>query len=482
MPDALWTASEIAAATGGKASADFEVSGLSIDTRSLRPGDLFVALKDARDGHDFVANAFQAGASGAFVSRPVHGGATIMVDDVLPALEKLGMAARDRAPGCYRVAVTGSVGKTSVKEMLARMFRALGPAHWSVKSFNNHWGVPLTLARMPRQTERAVFEIGMNTPGEIAPRSLMVQPHCAIITKIAAVHLEGLGSLEAIADEKADIFRGLQPNGFAIVPEDDPFAPHLMARARDCQPSCRILTFGTGTRADACVERVSSDGRETHAVIRVHGKAVEITLDAVGDHWAINAAAALLAVCPDGSERLERAAEALSGYIPPDGRGKVEILRLPDGGTFTLVDDSYNANPTSMGAALRALARRPATRRLAVLGAMGELGPDARHLHAGMKEDVIASDAATVWLSGENMKALADVLPQSLAVHWSAGPEPILQSLKNALRSGDTLLLKGSNASGMVKLAEQLRQWSAEADEQVMESGAESAARGENAV
>src|SRR5690242_9137515 len=214
----LWTSEEAAKASGGKALGTWAVNGVSIDTRSLKPGELFVALKDVRDGHDFVANAFAAGAEAALVSRDVLGGrAGLMVDDVLAGLERLGLAARARNSG-INAAVTGSVGKTSVKEMLARIYRAAGRAHWSDKSFNNHWGVPLTLARMHRETQRAIFEIGMNTPGEIAPRSKMVRPQVAMITRIAPAHLQGMHSVEAIADEKSDIFAGLEPGGAAILP------------------------------------------------------------------------------------------------------------------------------------------------------------------------------------------------------------------------------------------------------------------------
>src|SRR5690349_3944467 len=227
----LWTSEEAAKASGGKALGTWAVNGVSIDTRSLKTGGRFVALKDARDGHDFVANAFAAGAEAALVSRDVLGGHPgLLVDDVLVGLEKLGLAARARNAG-VSAAVTGSVGKTSVKEMLARIFRAAGRAHWSDKSFNNHWGVPLTLARMPRNTERAIFEIGMNTPGEIAPRSKMVRPHLAMITRVAPAHLQGMGSVDAVADEKAQIFAGLEPGGTAILPEKDYFFAKLKRHA-----------------------------------------------------------------------------------------------------------------------------------------------------------------------------------------------------------------------------------------------------------
>jgi UDP-N-acetylmuramoyl-tripeptide--D-alanyl-D-alanine ligase len=240
----LWTSEEAEKATGGKALGVWAVNGVSIDTRSLQPGDLFVALKDARDGHDFVHQAFSAGAEASLVSRDVlEGKPGLLVEDVLPALEKLGLAARART-GAICAAVTGSVGKTSVKEMLARIFRAAGRAHWSDKSFNNHWGVPLTLARMRQDTERAIFEIGMNTPGEIAPRSIMVQPHVAMITRIAPAHLQGMGSVEAVADEKAQIFAGLYEDGAALLPATDRFLPRLQASVVKTPPGSMIRTSG----------------------------------------------------------------------------------------------------------------------------------------------------------------------------------------------------------------------------------------------
>ena len=283
MTKPLWTSADIETATGGSTSADFNVTGISIDTRSLQPGDMFVALKDARDGHDFVENAFEAGAAGALTSRQVGMRPQIVVEDVLPALEALGIAARARS-SAIRTAVTGSVGKTSVKEMLAQIFRTAGPAHWSVKSFNNHWGVPLTLARMPEDTKRAVFEIGMSTPGEIAPRSQMVRPNIALITKIAGAHLEGLGTLSAVAQEKADIFAGLEMNGHAILPGDDAHFSDLKERALEHCPSANILTFGESETADARLLSAEISDTGTTATIDVQGDIVDVQYAAVGHH------------------------------------------------------------------------------------------------------------------------------------------------------------------------------------------------------
>ncbi|MEM6900146.1 MAG: UDP-N-acetylmuramoyl-tripeptide--D-alanyl-D-alanine ligase, partial [Pseudomonadota bacterium] len=479
MTEYLWTSSDAATATGGKSSASWLASGISIDTRTLQPGDLFVALKDVRDGHDFVAQAFGAGASAALVSQPVQGvgGPVLMVESVLPALEAMGIAARARSEA-VRVAVTGSVGKTSVKEMLAQIFRAHGEAHWPEKSFNNHWGVPLTLARMPQGTERAVFEIGMSTPGEIAPRSEMVRPHAAVITKIAAVHLEGVGTIEGVAEEKAGIFAGLESGGAAILPGEDGFFPFLKDRAIQAQSDAEILTFGTEAGRDARVVSYESDGHGTRASIDVMGTVVSLPLQAGGVHWATNAAIALLTSVATAKLSAEEAAESLTDFMPPPGRGQVEQLPLPSGGQFTLVDDAYNANPTSMRAALTALSSRPAQRRLVALGSMGELGPDSRIMHAGLAEDVMNSGAEAAWLSGDDMQALADALPGTIQKHWAVKANDHLEDVKISLCDGDTLLIKGSNNSRMGTFADALRQWSAGTDETVMDSGAENAARG----
>lgn len=458
----LWTSEEAGAATGGRTAGVWAATGVSIDTRTLQPGDLFVALKDVRDGHDFAPAAFAAGAGAALVSRDVLGGRPgLIVDDVLTALEKLGLAARARTQAVC-AAVTGSVGKTSVKEMLARIYRAAGRAHWSDKSFNNHWGVPLTLARMPRETERAIFEVGMNTPGEIAPRSRMVQPHVAMITRIAPAHLQGVGSIEGVADEKSQIFAGLLPGGAAILPAEDRFHDRLRAAALQLQPSVRFYSFGgsRGTNA-AAPASYETDGFVSRIAIDVMGETVSVALNAVGGHWAGNAALALLAAVLSGVPA-KQAADALSGYAPPAGRGVAETLKLPQGGEATLVDDAYNANPESMRAAIEGLARRPG-RRLVVLGEMRELGPDSAALHAQLADVIIAGDVAAAVLSGGEMKHLAEALKAKkpgIRVEHVTGPGEASDVVKSWLQAGDAVLIKGSNASGMAKVGTALRQMS----------------------
>lgn len=481
MAEPLWTSADIEIAAGGTASAPFAVHGISIDTRTLQAGDLFVALTDRRDGHDFVAAAFEAGAAGALVSREVPGkGPRLKVPDVLEGLTALGIAARARS-GAIRTAVTGSVGKTSVKEMLARIYQAAGPAHWAERSFNNHWGVPLTLARMPIATQRAIFEIGMSTPGEIAPRSRMVRPHHALITKIAPAHLEGLGSVEAIAIEKSDIFAGLEAGGTILLPGEDDFFDLMAQRARVLCPTGSVETFGAHAGATAQITGYESDGIGSTVSLVVTGIPVKVDLAAVGEHWAYNVAAALLMASLTGL-RVEEAAEALSGFGPPAGRGTAERLALPGGGAFVLVDDAYNANPESMRAALAALAERPPGRRLVALGEMLEIGPTAAAEHAGLAPAIEAASAEIAFLAGKDMGALAEALPGTIQQHYELKAGALLEAVKNALRPDDVLLIKGSNASGMGKLAAALRQWSEAGAGGVMGRGAERPARGSDAI
>lgn len=473
-PTPLWTSQEAERATEGKAIGTWAVNGVSIDTRSLKPGDMFVALKDVRDGHEFVANAYAAGAEAALVSRDVLDGRPgLIVHDVLHGLEKLGLAARARNAGVIS-AVTGSVGKTSVKEMLARIFRAAGRAHWSDKSFNNHWGVPLTLARMPRETERAIFEIGMNTPGEIGPRSLMVRPHISMITRVAPAHLQGMGSVEAVADEKGQIFAGLEPGGSAILPEKDNFHARLRRHVETLQPTAQIFTYG-GARgpASATPTRYETDGLSSRIAIDVMGDQVVVTLDAVGEHWAMNAALALLAATLAGVAP-RAAAEALSGYAPPAGRGVAETLRLPQGGEVTLVDDAYNANPESMRAAIEGFAKRPG-RKIVALGEMRELGEGSAAMHAGLAGPIVSANVSAAVLSGGEMKHLADALRQggaSIRVEHVTGPAEAAEQVKSWLQPGDAVLIKGSNASGMAKVGTALRQMSESAASSQKASGA----------
>lgn len=425
---ALWDGTALAASTRGHATAAFAIAGLSIDTRTLVPGDLFIALVGERDGHQHVAAALAKGAAAVMVHRAdsVPAGApALLVDDTLAALQRLGAAGRARFGGRV-VAVTGSVGKTTTKEMLRTMLGAFGRTHAAVASYNNHWGLPLTLARLPADAAFCVCEIGMNNPGEIEPLARMAQPDVAVITNIEAAHIGHLGSIEAIADEKATILRGLQPGGVAVLPADSPQFSRLRALAGE------TLTFGRGD-AD-----MHLDG-ET-AVFR--GQRMMLPLTAPGAHMRIDAAAALAAVAALGLDPAVAAA-ALAGFRPLGGRGLHRVL-----GDVTLLDESYNANTASIRASLAVLQGMGGTRRVAVLGDMLELGDFGPAEHAGLAPDVSAA-ADVVYACGPLMRHLFEALPaaqRGILADDSATLAPIVA---DAVRPGDTVLIKGSLGTRM---------------------------------
>jgi UDP-N-acetylmuramoyl-tripeptide--D-alanyl-D-alanine ligase len=454
--EALWTSAEASAAANARAWGRWTVSGVAIDSRAIRPGDLFVALKDARDGHDYVAAARANGAAAAMVSRFIDEGPSLIVENTLEGLRGLALAARQRS-AAIRVAVTGSVGKTSVKETLAAVFRRAGRAHASEKSYNNHWGVPLTLARMPRQTERAVFEIGMNHPGEIRPLSQLVQPDIAIITKIAPAHLEGMGSVEAIADEKAQIFAGLVEGGAAIIPGDDDFAARLAEHAGGSGAGW-LVRFGTGVQDEARLVYFESDESGGRGTADVFGRRVKFRTAGGGAHWGMNAAAVLAAAYLSDTP-LDLAVDAIAETAVPVGRGAAVTVRLP-GGPAIVLDDSYNANPASMEAAIRTLAARiPAAggRRIAALGEMRELGPRSAELHAALANLLEQARVDAVYLVGEGMLALADALPQERVRAWAKTSGDVSDKIRAEIRAGDVVLVKGSNAAKMADVVEALK-------------------------
>jgi UDP-N-acetylmuramoyl-tripeptide--D-alanyl-D-alanine ligase len=430
---ALWTSDDAVTATLGAASHAFEATGLSIDTRTLKPGDLFVALKDARDGHDFVAAAFEKRAGAALVSRAVEAdGPLLRVANTQRGLEDLARAARARSDAKI-VAVTGSAGKTTTKEILRLALGALGTTHCSSASYNNHWGVPLSLATMPRASQYAVFEIGMNHFGEIRALVGFVRPHVALVTTIAPAHLEFFGSCDAIADAKSEIFEGLEPGGAALVPSDSAYAGRLIARARQSH-AARVLTFGESGDARLLSH---DDGRVKADVL---GKPVDFAIGAPGRHIANNALGALLAVAMLDGDVLNAAA-ALKDFAALKGRG----ARFTANG-IDVIDESYNANPASMAAAL-ALLGASKGRRIAVLGDMLEMGEDAAAHHAGLLKPIEEARADLVFLCGPHMKALWDRLPASRRGAWAANSAGLVDALKNALAPGDVVLVKGSNGS-----------------------------------
>lgn len=454
MSEALWTPNELAETLGVPTSAPTApVCGVSIDTRTLQAGDLFFAIKgDASDGHAYVARAFAAGAAGAVVARDkaralAGSGPLFAVDDTLRAMGRLGAAARRRTKARI-AAVTGSVGKTSAKEMLRVVLGKAGATHAAAASYNNHWGVPLTLARMPASAAFGVFEIGMNHAGEITPLVALVRPHAALVTTIAPVHIEHLGSLEAIAEAKAEIFTGLEPGGAAILPYD---APHFdLLRRRAEAAGARIATFGAAPGADARLVECRPQGRGSRVEARIFGRAVAFELGAPGLHMAQNALGVVLVAHALGVET-EASAAALADFAPAKGRGERVALRAKDG-AFTLIDESYNANPASMRAALDLLgATEPGRggRRIAALGDMLELGAQGPAMHEALAADLARNRVDLVFCAGPLMRGLYEAASQAIRGAWAATAADIEKPLFDALRGGDVVMVKGSNGSRM---------------------------------
>jgi UDP-N-acetylmuramoyl-tripeptide--D-alanyl-D-alanine ligase len=446
----LWTSAETEAATLGQASRAFEVNGLSIDTRTLKEGDLFVALKgDNRDGHDFVRAAFEAKAGAALVSHALEGanGPLLTVAHTQRGLEDLARAARSRS-NAKIVAVTGSAGKTTTKEILRIALNALGRTHASAASYNNHWGVPLSLAALPRDAEYGVFEVGMNHFGELRNLVGFVKPHVALITTIAPAHLEFFGSCEAIADAKSEIFEGLLPGGAALIPADSPYTERLAARARQAQVS-RLVTFGETGEARLMSWAPDSAGMRVKADI--FGVAVDCHVGAPGMHIAQNVVGALATVALLEGNVLNAAA-ALKHFAPLKGRG----ARFEAAGVH-VIDESYNANPASMAAAL-ALLGASGGRKIAVLGDMLEMGEGGIAHHAGLATPIAANQVDLVFASGAQMKALWDALPAPRRGGYAATSAELKPMVLSALKTGDTVLVKGSNGARMSLIVEALKE------------------------
>ena len=451
----LWTVSDMAAAMAAAPSGRVPpvVSGLSIDTRTIGAGEAFFAIRgDARDGHDFVHDALAAGAGLAVVAAARRGdfpddAPLLVVADVLDALRALAAAARARTAAKV-VAVTGSVGKTSTKEALRAALSRDGKTHASVASYNNHWGVPLSLARCPADARYAVFEIGMNHAGEIGPLSRLVRPDVAIVTTVEPVHLEFFASVEAIADAKAEIFEGLEPGGTAVLNRDNPQFSRLAAQA--VRAGARIVGFGEDAQAEArligCALR--SDCSTVRADIL--GTEVAYKLGVPGRHMVQNSLAVLAAVSLAGAD-LALAALALADLAPARGRGTRITLDLP-GGTALLIDESYNANPASMRAALALLGQSDTAargRRIAVLGDMLELGPEGPALHAAMAAAVTEHGVDLVFCAGPLMRHLWEALPSNRRGGYADTAAALEPRLREAIQPGDVMMVKGSNSSRM---------------------------------
>ena len=446
----LWTANDAAAATGGRAQGDWIVTGISIDTRTIEPGDLFVALKDVRDGHDFVAQALDKGAAAALVSQIPDGVAAdaplLIVPDVLGALEDLGRAGRARMAGKV-VAITGSVGKTSTKEMARVALAGQGRVHAAEASYNNHWGVPLTLARMPADTDFAIIEIGMNHPGEIAPLSRMARPHVAMITTVAAAHLQAFGAIEGIAREKGAVFQGLQSIGHAIIPEDLSVTQIL----RDCADRAGAIVVGFGRDGMAKLVQARVDDGALRCRARVAGETVDFTLTTTGTHFALNAVGVLAALAAAGAD-LKQAAASLSDWRPFQGRGAVEQL-----GRVQLIDDAYNANPTSLLAGLATLAGLQGGRRVAILGDMLELGTDEIAMHRDIAADPVIALIDLIHSAGPLMRHLHDALPPEKRGYWAESAADLAARAADLVTPGDIVLVKGSKSSKVSTVVDALR-------------------------
>ena len=461
---ALWTSSEAQAATGGQTTRDWTATGVSIDTRTLQAGDLFVALKSARDGHDFVAQALENGAAAALVDHRPDGvpddAPLLIVPDVLQALERLAIAARARMQGRV-IAVTGSVGKTSTKEMLRDMLSQQGRTHASVASYNNHWGVPLTLARMPADTEYAVIEIGMNHPGEISPLTKLARPHVAMVTTVGPAHLEAFGSVEKIALEKASIIDGLMPDGVAVFNGDIETAPVLADYAQ--QAGVTVTWFGKqAPDAQAVRIRVGTDVTKLDAFVL--GRSLSGVVQSSGRHFALNALGAMLAIDQAGGD-IHRAAQDLAHWTPVQGRGARETIDLPKG-QFFIIDDAYNSNPASLRASLSVLSAAQGKRRIAVLGDMKELGTGEQALHRDIATWDEIRNVDLIHTLGPLMQSLHDALPDDVKGTHFQTLEAAAASVPTDIKPQDVVLVKASFSMGMGQVVDALRHLRHSADKE----------------
>lgn len=445
----LWTSAEIAEATGGTASGPFSVDAVTFDSREVIGGELFVAMRGANaDGHRFIDSARERGAAG-FIASEGCAHPHVRVDDGLAALQALGKAARDRTDATI-FGITGSVGKTSVKEALRHALLEVEPqhTHWSVKSYNNHTGVPLSLARMPKATRFGVFEMGMNHAGELAALTRAVRPHIAVVTWVTAAHLAYFASEAAIADAKAEIFEGLEPGGKAVIPADNPHCARLVAKAREQR--AEVLTFGTGN-ADARLLQSSANAGGSTVVADIAGTRCAYRVSMPGAHWVQNSLCVMAAAHAAGAD-LAAAGLGLTQIRGMAGRGEQLRIAVGDGAAL-LIDESYNANPASMAAALALFgAAQTRGRRIAVLGAMRELGAESDRLHAALAAPVENAATDIAILVGAEMAPLAAALAGKLDVIAVADDMAAEAMLETVLAAGDVVLLKGSNSTGLGRL------------------------------
>ena len=447
----LWTAKEAAAAVaaGGKPG-DWLAGGVSIDSRTIAPGDLFIALEGPNyDGHDFAADALARGAAAAVIHRrpeALDGDApALMVKDTFEALRGLGAEARRRTAARI-IAVTGSVGKTGTKEALRRVLADQARTSASEGGLNNHWGLPLSLARMPRDAAFGIFEMAMNHPGEIAPLSRLARPHVAVITNVEAVHSAYFDSIEEIADAKAEVFAGIEPGGAAVLNRDNPHFARLAAAAERGVDT--VIDFGLSNQARVRLVRSTPGPEGARVQAEVDGTRVAFDIKIPGSHWVMNALCVLATVAAAGGD-IAAAAAAIEGVRALDGRGRRHAVALGDGETFDLIDESYNANPASMHAAIEVLGRAPAARRLAVLGDMLELGADSGDIHAALADPLRGHGIDLAFTAGTDMARLWDALPKGMRGGHAATSELLSPMVTAAVRPGDVVSVKGSAASRM---------------------------------
>ena len=467
MSDVLWTAQEAADATGGVTTGKWQATGVSIDSRTCAPGDLFIALVgDTNDGHTYVADALSRGAAAAMVLKTYHGEVQnecrlLRVSDTMAGLNALGRASRERS-NAKIIAVTGSVGKTSTKEALKLALSRYKPTHASELSYNNQWGVPLSLARMPRDVAFGVFELGMNHPGELDPLTRLVRPHVAMITTVAAVHTAFFTSVEEIADAKAEIFMGVEPGGTAVLNRDNPHFERLANRAKACGIK-HILTFGEGEDADVRAVKYCLHDDCSCVTADVSGQTLTFKVGIAGKHWVVNSLGVLAGVSALGGD-LGLAGLAIGDLRPLKGRGQRHAVHYRDG-SFTLIDESYNASPVAMRAAIATLSNigtgpeqsasaRP--RKIAVLGDMLELGEDAPAIHAGLAKDLTEAKIDLVFTAGPNMAGLFDALPRSMRGGSQENSLELAPVVSRAIRPGDVVMVKGSLGSRMARVVDAL--------------------------
>ena len=457
----IWSAKDAAKATGGSIGAHWEASGISIDTRTLAPGDLFAAIKGPNhDGHDHVAQALANGATAAMVERRFKGDVPtdvlLTVSDTVQGLRDLAAASRARS-NAKICAVTGSVGKTGTKEMLAAALAAQGKVTSTAGNLNNHYGLPLSLARMPEDSDYGVFEMGMNHAGEISPLSKLARPHVAIITTVAPVHIEYFGSVEAIADAKAEVFDGLVDGGTVVLSRDNPHFDRLAAKAKEAGAKM-IWGFGVHSFSNARLLAYEPDENGARVEATVGSQHLQYRLAMRGKHWALNSIAVLAAAGAMGAD-LEIAAAALAGVAPTKGRGQVFQVSVADG-KIEVIDETYNASPVAVRAAFDVLAAsKPGRggRRVVVLGDMLELGERAKDEHMALAEDIKAHDFDLVFACGQYMSDILDTLPAELAGGRAGTSQQLAKTVQAKLRAGDLVLVKGSAGSHMGKVIDAIR-------------------------